>query len=54
MKDSVRKEVQCLLETLPKSKAVKRLQQEFEDKGFLSKRELKELFGLKERISKAA
>lgn len=46
MKAKVRKEVEHLLETLPNSRTLRKLREEFERKGFLSKRELKVLEGL--------
>lgn len=48
MKASVRKQVQQLLTKLPAGQKKNRLQREFQEKGFLSKRELKELYGCKE------
>lgn len=54
VKASVRKQAQQLLETLPPSQTLERLQREFKEKGFLSKRELKELLSLKADASQAA
>lgn len=54
MKASVRKQAEQLLKTLPTSNVLERLQREFKEKGFLSKRELKELLGLKADVSQVA
>jgi hypothetical protein len=54
VKASVRKQVQELLETLPKGRTLTRLKEEYVRKGFLSKRELKELSALKPSKSQAA
>lgn len=47
VKASVRKQVQELLSKAPETKAIRRLRAEFERKGFLSKRELRQLLDLK-------
>lgn len=46
MRNDARKQVLHLLETLPKTRAMERLRSEFKQKGFLSKRELKELLSI--------
>jgi len=46
VKAKVRKEVEQLLETLPNGRTLRKLREEFERKGFLSKRELKVLESL--------
>lgn len=54
VKASVRKRAQQLLENLPSSPTLERLREEFQEKGFLSKRELKELQTLKNESTQAA
>lgn len=50
MKAEVRKEVEKKLDQLGKNKKTKHLHEEFERKGFLSRRELKILYRLGENV----
>lgn len=54
MKDKERKRAIEILAKLPKSRSATKLQEEFDHKGFLSKREMKVLNSLAANASEAA